>query len=118
MAHWYRGVLHPWKVCMGWVGFWETVSLQRSCFVLLVDLRIFEMFVKNVNVSSVLLVVEILLPGNNTRVCLRHVPVLPVEECTPPGFLSILIFIFIIYLFLFLNGMPTSSTCTSHGVYI
>ena len=53
--------------------------------------------------SSVLLVVEILLPGNNTRVCLRHVPVLPVEECTPPGFLSILIYLFNFY-FCILTG--------------
>ena len=27
MAHWYRGVLHPWKVCMG-VG-WFLGDLQR-----------------------------------------------------------------------------------------
>jgi hypothetical protein len=36
MAHWYRGVLHPWKVCMGWVGFWETFPTYKDMLDLVV----------------------------------------------------------------------------------
>jgi len=86
---------------------WFLETAYKDIILFCVAVWIQGMFVKNVksgNVSSgssVLLVVEILLPGNNTRVCLRHVPVLPVEECTPPGFLSILIYLFIIFIFVF-----------------
>jgi hypothetical protein len=66
MAHWYRGVLHPWIKCMGWVGFgrWFLTRLRYCVGLGLGSCCVVWMFVKNVK-CELGCVVEILLhvPG-------------------------------------------------------